>query len=164
MKTLIAVLAFVGALFLTAPPAAAQAGCKYITNNTVLTAGQWNFCFKQKQDVAAPNAGTWVPLSSPVLASVTSATWQKVGIQTCVNATFVMPTVVNSAIATITGLPFPAVSVGQMGKASGTLYTAISASQFTFLAPNTGSPNPTYIPQTYTQMSGLHETVAFCYS
>lgn len=164
MKTLIAILAFAGAIFLSAQqPATAQSGCKYIVNKAVLTAAQWQYCFQQKQDVGAnATSGTWVPTSPLTLGHITSATWQKVGIQICVAATFVMPTVTNSASALVQGLPFPATQAGQIGAASGGLYAAITASQFTFIGA-TGS-NPAWATKTYTQMSGLTETLNFCYS
>lgn len=162
MKILIAAIALLSALLLS-PPAEAQSNCKYIVNNAVLTVAQWQYCFNHKADVAVPNSGTWAPTSPLGLGAVTLATWQKVGIQTCINAIFTMPTSSSSAVAVVLGLPFPATVAGQIGKASGLLYVAISGSQFTFIAP-TGGTNPTYTPQTYLQMNALAETISFCYS
>lgn len=43
-------VAFVALLAAPKPARAQSAGCQYIVQGAVLTAGQWNFCFQQKQD------------------------------------------------------------------------------------------------------------------
>lgn len=50
MRYLVRALVFLGVLLGGALPAAAQSGCSYIATGAVLTAGQWNQCFAQKQN------------------------------------------------------------------------------------------------------------------
>lgn len=164
MKTLIAVLAFVGVLLFAAQPTVAQAPCQYMKPNAVLTAGQWNACFQAKLDVGTipATSGTWIPTSPQTIGHVTNAVWQRVNGQICIQATFVMPTSGSTATAVVAGLPFPAVNVGQMGTASGGNYIAINGSQITFLHPIIG--NPSYSTLRYTDLSNQTETIAACYS
>lgn len=162
MRKLLALAAFAVAIFCAAP-SQAQSGCQYITHNSVLTAQQWNACFAKKLDVGSipATSGTWVPSSPQNLGHVTSATWQKVGIQTCVAATFIMPISALTSPAVVQGLPTPSTQPGQTGLASLGLYVAVDGAQLTFIGP-TGS-NPAYATKTYADMSGLTETIGVCY-